>query len=85
MLAEALMATVFSGDTLTLTAPRSTAEPWFCIRRYQVCLKIELELILRQVRWRTNDASAAGTGTGTGNLSLPVRLPAAALVCQARA
>jgi hypothetical protein len=43
MLAEGLVAIVLSvsGDTLTLTAPRSTvtAEPWFCIR-YQVCLKI---------------------------------------------
>jgi hypothetical protein len=39
MLAEGLMATVLSGDTLTLTAPRSTAEFWFCIR-FQVCLKI---------------------------------------------
>jgi hypothetical protein len=38
MLAEGLMATMLSDDTLTLTAPRSTAEPWFCIR-YQVCLK----------------------------------------------
>jgi hypothetical protein len=38
MLAEGLMATMLSDDTLTLTAERSTAEPWFCIR-YQVCLK----------------------------------------------
>jgi hypothetical protein len=40
MLAEGLMATMLSDDTLILTAPRSTgtAEPWFCIR-YQVCLK----------------------------------------------
>jgi hypothetical protein len=39
VLAEGLMATMLSDDTLTtLTAPRSTAEPWFCIR-YQVCLK----------------------------------------------
>jgi hypothetical protein len=29
------MAAVLSDDTLTLTAPRSTEEPWFCIR-YQV-------------------------------------------------
>jgi hypothetical protein len=32
MLAEGLMATVLSGDTptLTVTAPRSSAEPWLC-------------------------------------------------------
>jgi hypothetical protein len=54
MPAEGLMpvATVLSGDTLTLTAPRSTAESefcqWFCIRYlYQVCLKILLELTAR--------------------------------------
>jgi hypothetical protein len=39
MLAEGLMATMLSGDNLTLTAPSFTAVPWFCIR-YHVCLKI---------------------------------------------
>jgi hypothetical protein len=30
MLAERLMARVLSGDTFSLSAPWSSAEPWFC-------------------------------------------------------
>ncbi len=45
VLAEGLMAAVLS-DTLTQSAPRSTAaELRFCsTRRYQVCLNFQLEL-----------------------------------------
>jgi hypothetical protein len=46
VLAEGLMAAVLS-DTLSLTAPRSTAaELRFCSTRYQVCLNFQLELEL---------------------------------------
>ena len=44
VLAEGLMAAALS-DTLSLTAPRSTAaELRFCSTRYQVCLNFQLEL-----------------------------------------
>jgi hypothetical protein len=46
VLAEGLMAAVLS-DTLSLTAPRSTAadsELLFCSTCYQVCLNFQLEL-----------------------------------------
>jgi hypothetical protein len=49
VLAEGLMAAVLS-DTLSLTAPRSTAELRFCSTRYQVCLNFQLELELTQVK-----------------------------------
>ena len=46
VLAEGLMAAALS-DTLSLTAPRSTAaELRFCSTRYQVCLNFQLELEL---------------------------------------
>jgi hypothetical protein len=44
VLSEGLMSTVLS-DTLTQTAPRSTAaELRFCSTRYQECLNFQLEL-----------------------------------------
>ena len=44
VLADGLIAAVLS-DTLTLTAPRSTAaELRFCSTRYQVCLNFQLHI-----------------------------------------